>query len=155
MFGKRFRFIHGWVEGIQANPEHDECFITVRLGDAQTTVLTMHKPDWPLKSGNEISAAVKNSNPTHAVALVDHSAADGAILPCSDRRRYWEDATITAVMLVMALAVSGWKGMPVFALLLGLYGLSTYWLPCVIRRRDATTIFTRQLSVGKHQVIVI
>ncbi|MCL1861462.1 MAG: hypothetical protein FWG52_08030 [Proteobacteria bacterium] len=140
MFGKRFGFIHGWVVGIQASTKHEECLLTVRLGNARTIMLTVQKPDWLLKSGNEISVAVKNSNPTHAVALVDHSAGDGAILPCSDHHRYWEDAVIAAVLLAMTLVVSGWNGLPVYALLLVLYGLARVWLPEAIRRRDATTV---------------
>lgn len=140
MFGKRFGFIHGRVVGIQASTEHDACLLSVRLDDARTIMLTMHKPNWPLKQGNEISAAVKNSNPSHAVALVDHSAGDGALLPCSDRHRYWEDAIIATVLLAMTLVVLGWNGLPVYALLLMFYGLARVWLPEATRRRDATTV---------------
>lgn len=140
MFGKRFGFIHGWVVGVQANPGHDTCLLTVRLDDARIIMLTMRNPDWLLKPGNEISAAVKNSNPSHAVVLVDHSAEEGAILPCPERRTNWEDTLITATLLSLTLFLSSWRGLPVFALLLVLYGLARYWLPETIRRRDATTV---------------
>jgi len=141
MFGKRFECIHGWVEGIQTNPDSGECLLMLRLDNMQTIMLTAHLPNWIVQIGNEISAAVKNSNPSHAVALVDHMAGDGAILPKSERQfPDWEDATITTTMLGLTLYLSGWSALPVFALVVLAYGLMKYWLPEMIRRREMSRI---------------
>jgi hypothetical protein len=140
MFGKRFGFIHGWVEGIQINPSGDECLLMLRQDNTQTILLSASRPDWHMEAGNEISAAVKNSNPSHAVALIDHTAGDGAILPCTERRTSWEDAVITVALLGLTLFLSGWNALPVFALLVALYGLTRYVFPEKIRRRDTAKI---------------
>jgi hypothetical protein len=140
MFGKRFGYIHGWIEGVQASVSGDGCLLRVRIDSAQTILLSTFRPDWPVKPGNEISAAVRNSHPSHAVALIDHTAGDGAILPCSGQRHYWESVVIATALLGLTLAVSGWKGLPVFVLLMVTHGLARYWFPEAIRRRDVGRI---------------
>lgn len=99
MFEKRYTFIHGWIDGFQANPSSDKCLLMLRQDNAQTILLSASMPDWPVVTGNEISIAVKNSNPSHVVALIDHTAGEGEILPCTARRTTGEDALIVATLL--------------------------------------------------------
>ncbi|MCL1825743.1 MAG: hypothetical protein FWG26_07345 [Betaproteobacteria bacterium] len=33
MFGKRFRFIHGWIVGVQANPGHDVAMVSYLIDE--------------------------------------------------------------------------------------------------------------------------
>ena len=140
MLGKSFTFFHGWVEDIQPNPSNDGWLLKVRQDNAGSVMLTLFNPNWPLEPGNEVSVAVHGRKPSHAIALVDHSAGNGAILPCPDRSPNWEDAVISAALLCLILSLSGWRGLPVFALLLALYWLTTAWLPGTIRRRDMSRI---------------
>jgi len=139
--GKRYTYMHGWVEACQANSSSDECLLTLRQDNAQTIMLTVSKPDWFVQIGNEISVAIKNNQPSHAVALIDHTACSGAFLPCPDRPfPDQEDAIITAALLILTLAVSGWRGLPMYALLVVSYGLARFWLPEAIHRQNANRI---------------
>jgi hypothetical protein len=136
MFGKRFGVFHGWVEDSQPYLTDDGCLLKVRLPDGKMILLSASMPGWRVEAGDEISAAVKSSNPSHAVALIDHTAGEGEILPCPDRQTGWEDALITTVLLGLTLFLSGKGGLPMFALLVVAYGLTRYWFPEAIRRRD-------------------
>lgn len=82
MFFKRYTFFHGWIDDIQANLPNGERLLQMRLDSAQPILLTVFEPEWLLKPGNGVSVAVENSKPSHVVALVDHTAENGAILPC-------------------------------------------------------------------------
>jgi len=141
MLEKRFGYFHGWVEGIQTCSTAEGCLLKVRLADGQVILMTAFRASWLLKSGNEISVAVKNSHPSHAVALIDHTAGNGEILPRPARQLPdREDALIATTMLGLTLFLSGWRALPVFAVLMLVYGLARHWLPEVIRRRDMTRI---------------
>jgi len=140
MLGKRYSYFHGWVEEIQFNPSNGECLLTMRLGSVQAAMLTVSSPGWLLEPGNEVSVAVERGKPSHVVALVDHTAGDGAILLCPERRLNREDVVIAAALLILTLLVSDLKGLPVFALTMMLYWLTTAWFPGAIRRRDMVRI---------------
>ena len=135
MLWNRYQCFHGWVDDIQPIPSGDGCLLKMHLANAQPILLTIFEPDWPLEPGNEVSIAVKRGKPSHAVALVDHTAGDGTILPQPGRSSR-DDVAVVAALFLLALGMAGWKGLPVFTLTVALYWLATGWLPGVFRRRE-------------------
>jgi hypothetical protein len=145
MFQKPFRTLHGWIEDIQPGPESGLYTLELRQEDTVVIGLTANEPDWPLKPGHEVSIAIHDDGSRRAIAIVDHTAGNGAIMPQVNRRRRpdSEDVAISAVVFCAIWLLSGRQGLPVYAATMALYCLATSWRPDAIRQKNEARIAYR------------
>jgi len=138
MIEKHYTCFHGKLESIHSNQCNARCFLKLRQ-DGRSISLTAMAPDWPIMPGNEISAAAKTRNPSHALALIDHTAKCRAILP-PQRKRLRPDAEDFAIVLLMFalhLVTLSKFGYAVFIVAVLIYALITHFIPEAIRQRIA------------------
>jgi hypothetical protein len=143
MFENSFRIVHGWIEDIQPKGGRDRCVLKLRWeGSAEVAEFIAARPDWAMTIGNEVSIALFEDEPTLAVAIVDHTAEQGFVLPRShqERRPDIKDGAILSAVFSAIWMVSGWRGLPVFAATAALYWFCTSWLPERKQQRMAARI---------------
>jgi hypothetical protein len=145
MFQKPFKLIHGWIEDIQPGRENGWCALKLRQQDAAMFNLVAIKPDWPLTPGNEISVAVREDDPERVIAIVDHTAESGILMPHDNQRLRLdrEDIAILATVFCTIWMIAGWRGLPVYTITVALYWFATSWLPDTIRQKDMARIAYR------------
>jgi hypothetical protein len=145
MFQKPFKLLHGWIEDIQPGRENGWCALKLRQQDAAMLNLVAIQLDWPFKQGNEISVAVREEDPERVIAIVDHTAGSGVLMPHDHQRLRpdSEDIVILTTVLCAIWMVAGWRSLPVCAITVALYWFATSWLPGTIRQKDMAWIAYR------------
>jgi hypothetical protein len=138
MFEKRYQYVHGWVEDVQADPYR----LTVRQDYERVIEVAMTEPDWSVRLGDEVSIVMHNTGSMSVVAMADYTMGECVnLLHRSERQRPdGEDFAVVIAFVCAALLTLGWGGLLVTALFALLYGLVTHWLPESIRQRRAAQV---------------